>query len=64
MMAQGPAGPVAIAPGVDSAPGARVSRTAWKKPSPVIGRASGVALLVVAAVTILGALFVMFSLME
>ena len=39
-------------------------RKAWKKTGPTIGKASGVLLLAIAALTILGALFVVFSLME
>jgi pSer/pThr/pTyr-binding forkhead associated (FHA) protein len=42
----------------------RGSRKAWKKSGPVIGKASGLLLLALAALTILGALFVVFSLME
>ncbi|MBX3201826.1 MAG: FHA domain-containing protein [Labilithrix sp.] len=40
------------------------SRTAWKKTGPTIGRASGLLLLGLAGLAILGALFVVFSLME
>ena len=40
------------------------ARKAWKKSGPVIGKASGLLLLALAALTILGALFVVFSLME
>lgn len=39
-------------------------RKAWKKTGPTIGKASGLLLLALAALTILGALFVVFSLME
>ncbi len=39
-------------------------RTAWKKTGPTIGRGSGLLLLVVAGLAILGALFAVFSLME
>jgi hypothetical protein len=40
------------------------ARKAWKKSGPTIGKASGLLLLALAALTILGALFVVFSLME
>jgi pSer/pThr/pTyr-binding forkhead associated (FHA) protein len=40
------------------------SRTAWKKTGPTIGRASGLFLLALAGIAILGVLFVVFSLME
>jgi hypothetical protein len=40
------------------------NRKAWKSGGPVIGKASGLLLLALAALTILGALFVVFSLME
>lgn len=40
------------------------SRTAWKRSGPTIGRASGFLLLALAGIAILGALFVVFSLME
>jgi hypothetical protein len=39
-------------------------RTAWKKSGPTIGRASGLLLLAIAGIAILGVLFVVFSLME
>jgi hypothetical protein len=39
-------------------------RTAWKKTGPTIGRASGILLLALAGIAILGVLFVVFSLME
>jgi hypothetical protein len=45
-------------------PPQRHSRTAWKKTGPRIGRAQGLLLLAVAGIAILGALFVVFSLME
>ena len=45
-------------------PGAGRGRKAWKKTGPVIGKGSGLLLLALAALTILGALFVVFSLME
>jgi hypothetical protein len=53
--------PVPISPPPGAMPG---SRKAWKTSAPVIGRASGLLLLALAALTILGALFVVFSLME
>lgn len=40
------------------------ARTAWKKSGPTIGKASGILLLALAGLAILGALFVVFSLME
>lgn len=40
------------------------SRKAWKKSSPVIGKAGGALLLALAGLAILGAIFVVFSLME
>lgn len=40
------------------------SRKAWKKTGPTIGRASGLLLLALAGLAILGALFVVFSLLE
>jgi pSer/pThr/pTyr-binding forkhead associated (FHA) protein len=40
------------------------ARTAWKKTGPTIGRASGLLLLALAGIAILGVLFVVFSLME
>lgn len=55
------AAPLASAP---PPPARGPSRKAWKKSGPVIGRASGLLLLALAALTILGALFVVFSLME
>jgi pSer/pThr/pTyr-binding forkhead associated (FHA) protein len=45
-------------------PGHSPNRKAWKSGGPVIGKASGLLLLGLAALTILGALFVVFSLME
>lgn len=44
--------------------GVVTSRTAWKKTAPTIGRATGLFLLALAAVAILGVLFLVFSLME
>jgi pSer/pThr/pTyr-binding forkhead associated (FHA) protein len=40
------------------------NRTAWKKSGTTIGRGSGILLLVLAALAVLGALFVVFSLLE
>lgn len=40
------------------------ARTAWKKSGTIIGRGSGILLLVLAALAVLGALFVVFSLLE
>lgn len=42
----------------------RGSRTAWKKQGATIGRGSGILLLALAGIAILGVLFVVFSLME
>jgi hypothetical protein len=54
-----------LAPMASSPPPAHApNRKAWKSGGPVIGKASGVLLLALAALTILGALFVVFSLME
>jgi hypothetical protein len=39
-------------------------RTAWKRTGPTIGKASGILLLALAGIAILGVLFVVFSLME
>lgn len=44
--------------------GAPVARKAWKKDTPVIGRAGGLLLLALAGLAIAGALFVVFSLLE
>jgi pSer/pThr/pTyr-binding forkhead associated (FHA) protein len=57
------------APGVASVPPvsslvATGPRRAWKKDGPTIGRASGLLLLVLAGIVILGVLLVVFSLME
>jgi hypothetical protein len=52
--------PVPSSPSSGQAP----NRKAWKSGGPVIGKASGLLLLALAALTILGALFVVFSLME
>ena len=40
------------------------SRKAWKKSGPTIGKASGLLLLALAGLVILGGLFVVFSLLE
>jgi hypothetical protein len=40
------------------------ARKAWKKTGPTIGRASGLLLLALAGLVILGGLFVVFSLLE
>jgi pSer/pThr/pTyr-binding forkhead associated (FHA) protein len=58
--------PAPIPPSVPPArpSGAPGPRTAWKKSGPTIGRASGLLLLAIAGLAILGALFVVFSLME
>ncbi len=50
--------------GLGGLPQANQARRAWKKTGPTIGRASGLLLLVLAGVAILGALFVVFSLLE
>jgi pSer/pThr/pTyr-binding forkhead associated (FHA) protein len=50
-------------PGFNARPSAG-PRTAWKKTGPTIGRTSGILLLALAGLAILGALFVVFSLME
>lgn len=55
------AAPIAISTPVSSK---GPPRKAWKKTGPTIGKASGLLLLALAALTILGALFVVFSLME
>lgn len=49
---------------VSPVPARAPNRKAWKGGGPVIGKASGLLLLALAALTILGALFVVFSLME
>ena len=68
---QGPAPsapPPGMLPSVPPPSAARTSyagpRTAWKKSGPTIGRASGLLLLALAGIAILGVLFVVFSLME
>jgi pSer/pThr/pTyr-binding forkhead associated (FHA) protein len=50
--------------GLGSLPPASPSRKAWKKSGPTIGRASGLLLLALAGLVILGGLFVVFSLLE
>ncbi|MDB4933061.1 MAG: domain containing protein [Labilithrix sp.] len=63
---------VAMAPSVAPAPGSSPrlgslpppSRKAWKKTGPTIGKASGLLLLALAGLVILGGLFVVFSLLE
>ncbi len=47
-----------------SLPKASLSRKAWKKNGPTIGKASGLLLLALAGLVILGGLFVVFSLLE
>jgi pSer/pThr/pTyr-binding forkhead associated (FHA) protein len=57
----------ALAPLPPSMPGSAAPlprRTAWKKSSITLGRASGILLLALAALAILGGLFVVFSLLE
>lgn len=44
--------------------GAKIRRTAWKKQGTVVSRSSGLLLLALAALAVLGALFVVFSLLE
>ncbi|MDF2694653.1 MAG: hypothetical protein K0S65_3036 [Labilithrix sp.] len=62
-MATSASGPApAFAPSVP--PPRAGARTSWKKQGPTIGRASGLLLLALAGIAILGALFVVFSLME
>ncbi|MBX3209009.1 MAG: FHA domain-containing protein [Labilithrix sp.] len=53
-----------VPPPAASRTGVGGSRTAWKKTGPTIGRASGLLLLALAGLAILGVLFVVFSLME
>jgi len=50
--------------GLGALPRASPARKAWKKTGPTIGRASGLLLLALAGLAILGALFVVFSLLE
>ena len=65
----GPAGSVPPAAGsspraLGTLPPPSQARKAWKKTGPTIGRASGLLLLALAGLAILGALFVVFSLLE
>jgi hypothetical protein len=50
--------------GLGSLPPASPARKAWKKTGPTIGKASGLLLLALAGLVILGGLFVVFSLLE
>ena len=50
--------------GLGSLPPASPTRKAWKKSGPTIGKASGLLLLALAGLVILGGLFVVFSLLE
>ena len=50
--------------GLGGLPRGSPARKAWKKTGPTIGRASGLLLLALAGLAILGALFVVFSLLE
>ena len=50
--------------GLGSLPPASPARKAWKKSGPTIGKASGLLLLALAGLVILGGLFVVFSLLE
>jgi hypothetical protein len=54
----------ATASGLRSVPRGSPSRKAWKKTGPTIGKASGLLLLALAGLVILGGLFVVFSLLE
>jgi hypothetical protein len=61
---RGPA-PAPVAPhALGPLPAASPARTAWKKTGPTIGKASGLLLLALAGLVILGGLFVVFSLLE
>jgi hypothetical protein len=58
---------VPMAPGSSPRSGPQLpnqTRKAWKKSGPTIGRASGLLLLALAGLVILGGLFVVFSLLE
>lgn len=55
---------VVPARGLGSLPPASPARKAWKKSGPTIGKASGLLLLALAGLVILGGLFVVFSLLE
>jgi hypothetical protein len=58
-------GPVSSSPhSLGSLPPPQQARKAWKKSGPTIGRASGLLLLALAGLFILGGLFVVFSLLE
>lgn len=50
--------------GLGSLPPPSQSRRAWKKTGPTIGKASGLLLLALAGLVILGGLFIVFSMME
>jgi hypothetical protein len=50
--------------GLGSLPPVGQGRKAWKKSGPTIGKASGLLLLALAGLVILGGLFVVFSLLE
>jgi hypothetical protein len=50
--------------GLGALPQPSHARTAWKKSGPTIGKASGLLLLALAGLVILGGLFVVFSLLE
>jgi hypothetical protein len=51
-------------PRASTRPTSQGPRTAWKKSAPVIGRTSGLLLLALCGIAIVGVLFVVFSLME
>jgi hypothetical protein len=61
-----PSAPTNPMPRVDAQISAaeRAQRKAWKKSGVTFGKATGIAILAVAGLAILGALFVVFSLME
>jgi pSer/pThr/pTyr-binding forkhead associated (FHA) protein len=61
-MGMHPPPPTSSTPMVMSTP--KPQRTAWKKAGPSIGSASGILLLVLVALAVVGALFVVFSLLE
>ncbi len=54
-----PVAPVSSSPAVSGK-----TRAGWKKSGPIIGKGGGVLLLALAAIAVLGALFVVFSLLE
>jgi predicted component of type VI protein secretion system len=62
--APGPSGPSSAPMQAPFASAAPAPRKAWKKSGPTIGRASGLLLLALAGLVILGGLFVVFSLLE